>query len=426
MNPSAPSATHPVDELVATDRYSVGYRPLIDLFESERVAWAAVPHGPVASEVEAPEDFFDTVSELGLCRTFFPRLLERVLAETRGLGVPRSIWVPSAVAAVRDLSTPSPADQRLVLMLDARHLGTAFVEALCAVERARALGWPIGLHHVTAADQVLGMLPLLAPDLVLVDPAIVEGADHTVRARLMSLLLPESERRGMVIAVDGITDPDSVLTALAMGATLGSGRLFGTAGPLPLSDPTLRGLPLPTPLAPAPPAPESAASAVDAAGEARATPFGRVSTACPTRPAARSLLLALSEHIESKLLAGNASSLLLSTFHRATGYRDDVERPRYELLADRIAWVGVCATELPARPSRGVNTWLLPTASPLADEWTIAVLTPEYATVLSARALSLEDDSEGEQMYEYAISHDRQLAITVLRDLLLLLGPVAA
>ena len=58
---------------------------------------------------------------------------------------------------------------------------------------------------------------------------------------------------------------------------------------------------------------------------------------------------------------------------------------------------------MPVEPAAGVHGGRLHAADPLAREWTVSVVSPHASATLTASA-------DGDGTYDYALTHDRELA----------------
>jgi hypothetical protein len=191
------------------------------------------------------------------------------------------------------LATPAPAgaelvvaaarrDLRVMLELTERALTMHPAELLQLVGWARQCGWSIALDDVGAAPESLALLPFLAPDVIKLDVSLVTRRPTAEQASVMAAVLAHNERTGAVILAEGIETPGHVDQALALGATLGQGWLFGRPGQLVV-----------------PPAPSVPIPLTQRQGPVAGTPF-QLLAGRPTRVGRKGLLLDLSRHIETK------------------------------------------------------------------------------------------------------------------------------
>src|ERR1700761_6484302 len=83
-------------------------------------------------------------------------------------------------------------------------------------------------------------MPFLAPDVIKLDRGLTQDlVPPSVGARVINAVRAEAERSGATILAEGIETERHLERALAMGAKLGQGWLFGRPGPLNL-DPRRR------------------------------------------------------------------------------------------------------------------------------------------------------------------------------------------
>jgi EAL domain-containing protein (putative c-di-GMP-specific phosphodiesterase class I) len=69
----------------------------------------------------------------------------------------------------------------------------------------------------------LALLPLLAPDLIKLDMALIRERPGQHAARVMSAVAAHAERTGAVVLAEGVETEQHRVTARALGATYGQG-----------------------------------------------------------------------------------------------------------------------------------------------------------------------------------------------------------
>jgi EAL domain-containing protein (putative c-di-GMP-specific phosphodiesterase class I) len=159
---------------------------------------------------------------------------------------------------------------RLVLELTERELAARPAELLASVQRAREHGWRIALEDVGAARSSLALKQLVRPDVVKLDLQLMQRAVGQHTAEVVNAVAEQAERSGALILAEGIETPAMLETALAMGATLGQGLLFGRAAPLP--DPVVARRPMRIP------------RLTGALGRTDQSPFAAIARRLTTRP----------------------------------------------------------------------------------------------------------------------------------------------
>ncbi len=220
---------------------------------------------------------------------------------------------------------------------------------------------------------------------------------------MVSAVRAHAERTGATVLCEGIETEEHRSRALALGATLGQGWLFGRPGPLPRTSRPSSVVPLLTP----PAAPDATPCAL--AAERR--DLGRASKA---------LLLPVSKHLERRALTDVDPPVVLSTFQRARHFTP-LSAGRYARLARRSALVAALGTDMGAEPISRVRGGALEPGDPLSMEWNVVVVGPHFAGALLACEEARPEDAtvpDGERMFRYVVTHDRDLVVQAARSLL--------
>jgi EAL domain-containing protein (putative c-di-GMP-specific phosphodiesterase class I) len=276
------------------------------------------------------------------------------------------------------------------------------------VDWARSRSWGIALDDVGADPDSLAIMPFLEPDVVKLDLRLVHEQASPDVGNLVSAVLAQAERTGAQIVAEGIETEGHKSTALALGATLGQGWLFGRPSELPS--------PMPTPpraieLQRLPPA------------GSEVTPFSIVRAARPLRRGPKRLLVDLSSHLEEQAVSWHDNPVIISTFEPDEPLVDDFLE-RYAELARQGSFVAVIGADLPSHLREpdgrhltgGIRVVSLEDGHRLGEEWSVIVVGPHYAGALVARRV-------GDDAYDFAVTHDRRLAVEAGRSLLRRLEP---
>jgi hypothetical protein len=287
---------------------------------------------------------------------------------------------------------------RVVLELTERAVAQNPAGLLAGVTRARQRFVGIALDDVGVDPASLAMMPLVRPDVIKLDLAVIQGRTTRAVARIVNAVLAEAERTGAAILAEGIESERHVRVAQAMGATLGQGLFYGVPGPPPEHLP-----------APRHPIGLSPAHVVEAD-----TPFDVVAGQRLSQATDR-LLLPLSMHLEYKGLDATEPSVLLACFQDARRFTDST-RQRYRLLASRGAFTAVLGRDMPPEPAPGIRGARLDPADPIVREWSLVVLGPHFAAALLAR--EREATAGGERWFDFVVTHDRERVIAAARPLL--------
>jgi diguanylate cyclase (GGDEF)-like protein/PAS domain S-box-containing protein len=393
-------------ELLATRTLRTVFQPLVRLDTREVVGYEALARGPVGSTLERPDLLFAVarrarrLTELDVaCRVAAVQA-----AREAGLGAPYRLFLNAEPEALDGWRPDDHADipVTVVMELTERALTSRPAQLLRTVARVRANGWGVALDDVGADPASLALLPLVRPDVIKLDLALVQHRPSSHIAAVMNALLAEAERSGTVVLAEGIETEEHLRTARALGATLGQGWLFGRPEPLPSPIPAFSGRPVPVMRSIEP--------------EPTASPFDLAAARLPARPADKRLLVEVSKHLETQARLAGESAVVLSTFQDERFFTP-LSRKRYADLAASVAFVAAIGEGMPFEPAPGVRGAVLDGTDPLRGEWDIAVLAPHFAATLVARDLGDTGPDAGRR-FEFVLSHDRDLTVEVARCLM--------
>ncbi|MEA2467771.1 MAG: hypothetical protein QOJ57_1897, partial [Thermoleophilaceae bacterium] len=321
-----------LDDALAPGALRTLFQPIVDLTSRQTVAYEALARGPEGSALERPDLLFAAARSAGrlgeldwACRTTAVRSARSAaLSAHRSLFVnvePEALDAPCPPALERDWVSGG-RELRPVLEITERALTARPAELLRAAREVRERGWALALDDVGADTRSLALMPLLRPDVIKLDLRLVQEQPGAEVAEIVNAVNAERERTGAAVLAEGIETEAHLETALALGATLGQGWLFGRPGPL--EDPAVAGIDL----APAPPIDPGAP-----------TPYETVRSVRATRPGAKRLLLALSMQLEQQAMALGSGAVVISAFQAAERFTARTKR-RYTALAADAALVG--------------------------------------------------------------------------------------
>lgn len=384
-------------EILADGLISSRFQPIVDIATGTVVAYEALSRGPVDSVFHNPAVLFnhahqlDRVGDLDLaCWLSSVRTAAEqgfTTAHTLFLNVEPSSLRRSDVTDVPH--PPAPA----VLEVTERALMKDPAGLLAAIAHARTLGYRIAIDDLGADPASLALLPLMKPDLIKLDMALIRERPDQDAARVMSAVSAHSERTGAVVLAEGIETEEHLITALALGATYGQGWLFGRPVAEVPNAVDLAGITFPAGPTAAPPTSR--------------TPFEVVAPLHTPRVSNRALLVQMSIFLEARAQASGDSAVVLSTFQHHPNLTPATRR-RYEALAETAGLVAVYVAGDAGIDDGAIRAVQIDPADPLLDEWDIVILTADFAAVLAAREVNPSDHSEGS--YEFVLTHDRDLA----------------
>lgn len=287
---------------------------------------------------------------------------------------------------------------RIVLEVTERAVVQHPAELLRLVDWARQRSWGIALDDIGEDPGSLAMMPFLEPDVIKLDLRLVQQRPTAEIGLIMSAVLAQAERSGAAIVAEGVEDEAMREAALALGATLGQGWMFGRPGALPAHLPTVDTV---VPLH------RSWALRDDP------TPFSIVRSALPVRRASKSQLLSVAAHLEEQAVAWSEGPVVLSTF-QTDEQLDALTHERYTTLAGRGSFVAAMRSGGELHVGDGVRTAVLPDGHRLGEEWSVVVVGPHYAGALVSRQVG-PDPADG---YDYVVTHSRDLVVEAGRSLL--------
>lgn len=387
------------------------YQPIVDIASGAVVGYEALTRGPARTPLESPLALFAQARLEGrltdldwACRA----------AALRGgldtLAPPLSLFLniePAASAQVPDqfkgLWRLAGESLKVIAEITERALTDDPAALLRTVAGLRELGWGIALDDVGANPRSLAMLPFLHPDVIKLDLRLIQDRPSADIAQVVHAVLAEVERSGTAILAEGIETQEHLLTALAMGASLGQGWLFGRPGPLPVTT-SLAGPGLPISAGAKPPA-------------EGATPFDIMSQGRPVRRGSKAVLLMMSNHLERQAKAIGEAPVVMSTFQESGRFSTRLKK-RYSLLAESSALVVAFGRGIESTPAPDVRGTDLSPDDPLSDEWVVAVIGAHFAASFAARDLGDKWCPDLERRFDYCLSYDRSLVERVTSTLL--------
>jgi EAL domain-containing protein (putative c-di-GMP-specific phosphodiesterase class I) len=303
------------------------FQPLVDLESREVLGYEALSRGPASSAMEHPEALFTAAlhADVGSSLTLFVN----VEPDTEALPVPD-----------RHLPLVAAAEDRLRIVLEVTEQAVVEhpAELLRTVDWARDRSWGIALDDIGANPGSLAMMPFLEPDVIKLDLRLVQQRPSAEIGLIVSAVLAQAERTGATIVAEGIETEEHLEAAMAMGASVGQGWLFGHPGALPLDGVVRPSQTIPLLRAVAP--------------RAEMTPFSVVRSARPLRRGTKNLLDGIATHLEEQAVAWHDGPVILSTFQPGEAV-PEATLSRYEALAGRGSFVVALGVGLSLMPALG-------------------------------------------------------------------------
>ena len=392
--------TTTIDDVLAAREVRSVFQPIIDLDSGAVVAYEALARGPVGL-LQAPDALFAAARAAGSlaeldaqCRAaaFRGAVAEGLLAPlTVFVNVEPEVLDTAPLEELLAIAASAPADLRVVVEITERAIAARPAELLATVQRIREIGWGLALDDVGADSMSLAFMPLLRPDVVKLDLRLVQDRPGPEVAEIMNAVNAYAERTGALVLAEGIETQAHVVQALALGATLGQGWLFGRpqTGPaehLPLGELVL-------------PAVQAGPPGTDV------SPFACLPADTVLRRSPKLLLIELSKQLERHAMRIGETAVVAATFQHARHFTPSTQQ-RYRELVDRAGFVCALGDGLPAEPLPGIRGATLAATDQVRGEWDIAVLSPHFSAALLARDLG-DDGPELERMFEFALTYDR-------------------
>jgi EAL domain-containing protein (putative c-di-GMP-specific phosphodiesterase class I) len=415
---SHPSATTVEDFRRVLDERSLQpvFQPLIDLDSRHVLGYEALARGPAGSALETPAALFGAAWRAGRVAEldWACRAAAFTDAVRGGLAPPLTLFVNAepvslGVACPDDLRPAVELGKgrlRVVVEVTERAVAGDPARLLATVAQAREAGWGVALDDVGAAPASLAVLPFIRPDVIKLDMRLLQGRTTVEAAHIINTVRAQAERTDAVVIAEGIETIKHAREAMAAGATVGQGFLFGHPAPLPSA--------MPPPGEPIPLRQTQAAAGAT-------TPWEVVTAVRAPRRATRDLVAEMCMQLEHQGLDAAEPNLLLACFQEAGDFTP-ATRSRYEFLATRAAFTGALGHGMPVAPVAGVRGADLAADDPLRGEWDLIVIGPRFAAALAAKDLG-DDGPDGERRYDVAVTHDRDLVIRAAEPLLRRLVP---
>jgi EAL domain-containing protein (putative c-di-GMP-specific phosphodiesterase class I) len=386
------------------------YQPVVDLRSLEPVAYEALARGPSGSPLESPERLFATAGAAGLlpevdgaCRA---AAIDGAVRSTRT--DPFTLFVNVEPGSIDGTPLFEPPQQeiilrdrvRVVVELTERALTARPADLLAAVGWLRSRGVGVALDDVGVDRRSLALMPFVRPDVIKLDMRLVQDAPSARTAAIANAVWAEAERSGAQVLAEGIETDEHLQRAIALGATLGQGWLFGRPDELPEA-PARRAVLK----ARRPPS-----------GQALGTPFRIVARKRELRRATKPILLERSRQLEAQVEQLGPEAVLLSSFQEARFF-SRATWENYRLLAERAALVGAFGHGMADEPAPGVRGGAFEASDSLCDEWNVIVLSPHFAAAFVARDLR-DDAADEERRFDFAMTYDRDVVVAAASSLM--------
>lgn len=336
--------------------------------------------------------------------------VQRQAERKPGTALPEVVFVHSASPLASDLEPSLAAftavgpEVQVVVSVTQKELFASPGEVLRFRDRIRARGWALAVRNVGVDPASLAMLPLLEPEVIGLDAALVQrrvpDAEH-----LATIAVTWARKWGALVVAEGVHTPAHRDFALSVGAQLGHGPLWSTALRRPVSTASQVLQPWVTMLsdwAIGTGGPGSPAQVLDRHPETAVAPLP--------------VLLAHSHRIEALAVEHSGpSSILLAAFqHRRRLGAESADR--FRQLGSTISFVGVVGVAMSAEPLPGVRGAELQADDVAALEWNVVTISPTYEAALISRETT--PSRSGVRRFEHVLTQDSALVRDTARIML--------
>ncbi|HVM18845.1 MAG TPA: EAL domain-containing protein [Egibacteraceae bacterium] len=407
-----------LDRILSKRAITPVFQPLVDLRTHQVIAYEALSRGPAGSPLQRPDLLFQAARELGrvneldwACRA---AALEAALEGKLGQGVTLFMNVEPDV-----LGSPVPDELqfvqrmaerslRVILEVTERALTVRPAELLRALEWARERWWGVALDDVGANPDSLALMPFVKPDVIKLDFRFLHEQPNDEMRRIMDVVHAESARTGAVILAEGIETEENLQQAISLGATMGQGWYFGRPEALPerIERPLHA-----VPMRKVPPA------------SALPTPFEMLGLDVALQRGTRA---EVEQHSAAlKLQAAeliDPPPVVLGAIQSGSRFAGPLAE-RYENLGRTAAFVGVAGTDMPRSPAPGVRGVALRPNDPLSQQWVMVVISPTFHGAVVARGAG-ERSADGHDMFDYVVTHERDVVVSLADTLMRRMGMV--
>ncbi len=394
------------------------YQPIVDLREQRAVvAVEALTRGRPGG-LELPERLFAVAAQEGVLPQLDERCLRLALSGAAATPEPSTVFVnvePVTLARMtagelEAVAASVPAHLHVVLEVTERDLMTDPAGLVRAVQGAHDLGWGIALDDVGAEPAGVALLSFLRPDVIKLDLALIHGRTTLQLATIVNAVRAEAERTGCLVLAEGIETEAHLERALATGAQLGQGWLFGRPGAMPAAGTS----PLARSTVRHPPWVSSG------------TPYGVLSDVLSPQRSTGPLLEALTHQLEHQALALDNQTIVMASFERLSQVGAATRR-RYASLAAVTAMTVMVAPGLEPEPVPGARGVSVEADDVLNLEWNVMVIAPHFAAALTARAVESPSGTPMSDVptrtLEYVLTYDRDVVVQAAHTLLAKVQP---
>lgn len=228
-------------EVLAGDRLSMAFQPIVDLRSGELVGAEALARFR-SEPYRTPDLWFNDAWASGLGIELEIHAIRQALASL--LAMPEHVYL-SVNAAPRTLLSRDLQDllagvsgDRLMVELTEHELVADYDEMSAAISRLRARGTRLAIDDAGAGFSSFQHILRLRPDVIKLDRSLTTGVDaNPVRFALASALVTFAGSLGARICAEGVETSSELVALQKLGVAFGQGYFLGRPAALPLQAP---------------------------------------------------------------------------------------------------------------------------------------------------------------------------------------------
>jgi EAL domain-containing protein (putative c-di-GMP-specific phosphodiesterase class I) len=227
----------PLARATASAVLTMHFQPIVDLQTEAVVGYEALARGPAGSPWECPQDLFAQARAEGRLREMDWACRVAAIREIHALYDRRPTWrlfvntEPEVLGSIcpEDLLADwigGTGDLEVVVEVTERALMHGPRRLLAAVQELRDFGCEIALDDVGSNEPSVALLPLIEPDVVKLDAALLLETRGAAGVTALRAVQQYADRTGAVVVAEGIESEQQRAAALALGAQWGQGYHF--------------------------------------------------------------------------------------------------------------------------------------------------------------------------------------------------------
>lgn len=246
LDPSKLALMDEFREMVERPLLRAVYQPIVDIRNSQVLAWEALARGPQGSRFASPSIMFDFAEEVG---SVFA--LERCCREQAIMGLgplapgqklflnihPQTLGDPSFKSGetLSLLQEYGLSPYQVVFEITERHSVKDFTLFHRTLDHYRSQGYQVAIDDVGTGFSGLSRLAAVRPDYMKVDMGLVQGIDsNPIQRSLIETLVTFADKIGCGIICEGIETETELSSLISMGVHYGQGYyLARPASPKP-------------------------------------------------------------------------------------------------------------------------------------------------------------------------------------------------